>query len=216
MKEFALTSFIFLFLSSIQLTHAQGTTYLSNLEHPSSGSIAVGGDQWLAASFFTTTNPAVGYDLNSIQLAMNDATGTPNGFTVMLYSVAGGSTFPGTSLGTLSGSSNPSTAGIFTYTVPSNLSRIISYFIVITAATPVASGAYEWSFSDMSSYNAADGWGIPSSTPFLVRGSGGRWNPVSGTYFQFAINATPVPEPGLVALFVLGGLSLLWLRRKGA
>src|ERR1041384_381067 len=200
-------------LSAPQVTQAQGTTYLSNLGQSSSGGLAVGSDSWLAASFFTTTSSSK-YALNSIQLAMNDATGTPSGFTVELHEIAGGSSFPGITVATLSGSSNPSTAGIYTYTVPSNLSPIISYFIVITAATPIASGAYEWSFSNINAYNQADGWGIPSSTPVLVRGgSSGGWEPVSGSP-QFAVNAPPVPEPAVSALLALGGLCFLWLRRK--
>jgi hypothetical protein len=60
------------------------TAYLSNLGQSSTGSLAVGSDSWLAASFGTGTNEG-GYELNSIQLAMTDASGNPSGFTVMIY-----------------------------------------------------------------------------------------------------------------------------------
>jgi hypothetical protein len=43
-------------LSAPQITQAQGTTYLSNLGEPSTGSLAVGSDSWLAVSFGTGTN----------------------------------------------------------------------------------------------------------------------------------------------------------------
>jgi hypothetical protein len=72
-------------LSGPQTGEAQGTTYLSNLGGTSSGSTAVGSDSWLAVSFHTGNNPG-GYFLDSFQLGINDETGTPSGFTVMLYS----------------------------------------------------------------------------------------------------------------------------------
>ena len=90
-----------------QFVRAQGTmTYLSNLDQASPGSLAVGSDSWLAALYFAGTN-ASGYDLNSIQLGMANASGNPSGFTVMLYSYAQG-VIPGTNLDTLNGSLNPS------------------------------------------------------------------------------------------------------------
>jgi hypothetical protein len=81
---------------------------------------------------------------------MADASGNPSGFTVMLYSAIGNlAVLPGSSLGTLSGSTDPATGGIYTYTAPSNLtlSSTTLYFIVLTAGTAVANGAYTWSES---------------------------------------------------------------------
>jgi hypothetical protein len=199
-------------LSAPQITEAQGTTYLSNLGGTSSGSIAVGSDSWLAASFHTGNKPG-GYFLDSFQLGMNDATGTPSGFTVMLYTSG---LFPVSSLGSLSGSSNPSTAGIYTYTAAPNqtLSAQTYYSIVVTAATPAASGAYECS-SPVNPFNASDGWGLVSGAWIFSHSSDGlSWSPNGG--FQFAVNATPVPEPGVSYMLALGCLSLLWLRRKGS
>src|ERR1041384_3547059 len=99
-------------LSVPQITQAQGTTYLSNLGGTPVNSAAVGSDSWLAASFYTGNNPG-GYFLDSFQLRMNDASNSPSGFAVMLYTTG---LFPRSSLGSLSGSPNPSTAGIYTYT----------------------------------------------------------------------------------------------------
>jgi hypothetical protein len=137
-----------------QILKAQGTTFLSNLGQPSDGSNAVGSDSWLAALFFTGTNSS-GYMLGSLQLAITDASGNPSGFTAMLYSaLIGGGTFPGSSLGTLDGSLNPTTAGIYTFTPASNLtlSAGTPYFIVLTAGTTVVNGAYEWSVMNTPSY----------------------------------------------------------------
>ena len=201
-----------------QILQAQGTTYVSNLDQSSVGSVAVGSDSWLTEAFQTGTNPS-GYVLNSIELAMTDASNNPSGFTVMLYAPAVGSLLPGSSLGTLDCSLNPVTAGIYTYTPAATLTLFPNspYCIVLTAGTAVANGAYEWSYAGTSSYNPSGGW---SSPPFNL---GGVWTSSNGsapwiesvsTFAQFAVNGSPVPEPGVLSLFVLGGLLLVWRHRK--
>jgi hypothetical protein len=87
------------------------------------------------------------------------------------------------------------------------------YFIVLTAGTQVANGAYEWSVTATPSpgYNSYHwGGGIDS----YDSNDGLHWNSIPGDYAQFAINATPVPEAGVPALLALGGLCFLWLRGK--
>ncbi len=202
-------------LSAPQITQAQGTvTYLSNLPQSSAGSLAVGSDSWLAAVCQTGTN-ADGYVLDSIQLAMSDAIGSPNGFTVMLYAPAIGSFLPGHSLGTLNGSLSPVAGGVYTYTPASNLTLTprTPYSIVLTAGTAVANGAYGWSYGGTNSYNPSDGWstigGVWSSSNGLT-----HWIGTGGSFPRFALNATPVPEPGALSLLALGGLLLVWRDRK--
>jgi hypothetical protein len=192
---------------------------MSNLGQPSSGSLAVGSDSWLAVAFVTGTNTG-GYMLNSIQLGMTDASGNPNGFTAMLYyGESPGGPLPVSSLGTLSGSTDPLTGGIYTYTPASSLTLSPStiYFIVLTAGTTVANGAYEWSYVNTSSYNPSDSW----AGGFAFGSSDGSlysWRPLGdyppGSFSQYAIDATAVPEPGVFGLFGLGGLFLAWHRRK--
>jgi len=208
-------------LSVPQILQAQGTTYLSNLGQPSTGSLAVGSDSWYAALFFTGTN-ASGYSLNSVQLAMTDASGNPSGFTAMLYAQDysnGFAIFPGSRLGTLSGSTDPATGGIYTYTDDSNitLSPSTPYFVVLTAGTTVANGAYDWSLAGIDSYNPNGGWGVIGgvSGDYLHSSDSSSWNSTSsGGFPQFAINATAVPEPSSGILLGLGGLGFLWHRRK--
>ena len=202
-----------------QILQAQGTTYLSNFDQSSVGSLAVGSDSWVAGIFETGTNPS-GYVLNSIQLAMTDALGSPGGFTVMLYAPASGSPLPGRSLGTLNGSLNPVTAGIYTFTPTAPITLPVEYVynIVLTAGTAVADGAYEWSYAGISSYNASGGWST------LAGALGGAWTSTNGslswngsdgsTFPQFAVNGSAVPEPGGLSLFVVGGFLLVWRRRK--
>ena len=205
-----------------QIVQAQGTTYLSNLGQPSTSSLPVGSDYWLAA-FFGTGNNAGGYLLNSVQLGMTDAIGNPSDFTVMIYDVGGiGEGVPESSLVTLSGSANPTTSGIYTYTDDSNI--ILSpgsYFIVVTAGTTVANGAYSWSESAYPP--SINDWGVGNGVLHSSNGISG-WTsdpspyPYSGIA-QFAINATAVPEPGvsgLLGLSALGALVFSFHLRKAA
>jgi hypothetical protein len=200
------------------IIQAQGTTYLSNLGQSSVGSVGVGSDSWMAGIFQTGTN-ASGYVLNSIQLAMTDAVGSPGGFMVMLYAPALGSFTPGSSLGTLNGSLTPVTSGIYTYTPAANLtlSPRTPYSIVLTSGTAVTNGAYEWSYAGINSYNPTGGW-------FTLGGAiGGAWTSSNGSFSswdstssfaQFAVNGTAVPEPSILGLLALGGFFLVWHRRK--
>jgi hypothetical protein len=196
-----------------QITQAQGTIYMSNLGLPSAGSVAVGSDSWLGVAFRTGTN-ASGYTLNSIQLRMADASGNPSGFTALLYgngNIPAGNSL-GSSLGVLIGSTDPAIGGIFTYAPPSNLTLLphTFYSIVLTAGTAVANGAYEWSYAGTYSYNLNDGWDAGGG--LWTSSNGSSWNSPTLGDLQYAINATVVPEPGVLSLLGLGGL-LLALRR---
>ncbi len=200
-----------------QITTAQGTTtFLSNLGETSTGSNPVGSDSWLAASFFAGNNSG-GYILNSVQLGMGGSLGNPSGFTVMICALAPDPTDVGGSLGTLTGSANPSTAGTYTYNAPSSLSISpdTQYFIVITAGTTVANGSYEWSYMNTDSYQPVDDW---EASLTLASPNGSSWGPVAGyptiDFSQFALLATPVPEPGVIGLFSFGALLVGFLRRK--
>jgi hypothetical protein len=173
---------------------AQGTTYVSNLGQTSTGSDAVGSDSWLAVEFETGNNSS-GYTLNSVQLEMADSSGTSDGFTVMIYSSLNGATIPKTSVDSLNGPDNPSTAGIYTYTPATSLTLlpITVYSVVLTAATPVADGTYNLSSTDPTDYNPSGGWHSLGSN--WTSSNGSSWNESTTIYPQFAINATAIPEP---------------------
>jgi len=214
MKQFIITVAMALLVS--QTARTQGTAYLSNLGQSSSGSNPVGSNSWDAV-LFQAGNNASGYTLDSIQLGMADASGNPSDFTVMLYSaiVLAGS-FPGSSLGTLDGSLNPTTAGIYTYVPGSSLtlSPNTLYYLVLTAGTAVSNGAYQWDYASSPAYNPSDNWGWGNG---LRSSNGTSWSLLGAypnDYPQFAIDATAIPEPGILGLLGLGGFGFLWHRRK--
>jgi hypothetical protein len=198
-----------------EFTQAQGTTYLSNLGQSSDGNLAVASDSWLAADFRTGNN-LNGYSLDSVQLAMADASGSPSGFTVMLYApflIPSSGYIPGNSLGSLSGSVNPSTAGLFTYSPTANLLLLPNtyYFIVLASGSSLTDGAYESSFTHTSIYNPGDTWVLSIS---LDSNNGSNWNFISGTFSQFSLNATPIPEPSFSWLLFMSGVLWTYLRRR--
>ncbi len=197
-------------LSLPQFAPAQGTLYLSNLGATSVGSAAIGSDAWIAEHFVTGSNSG-GYALNSIQLLMNQASGSPSGFAVSIYSSLG--VTPGSSLGSLSGS-DPAAGGVFDYTASDiTLSPLTSYFIVLTGATSAANGSYFWSVANTGSPNSispSDPWVLDDI--YYSSTDGSSWTVhVREGFFQAAVYATPVPEPETVALFGLGLTCLsLW------
>jgi hypothetical protein len=202
------------------MLQAQGTMYLSNLEQPSVGGLAVGSNSWVAAIFVVGQNPG-GYALNSVELAMNDAVGNPSGLQVMIYSSGGGGYAPPkTYVGTLNGSLDPVNAGMYTFTPDAPITFLPNggYSIVLTSGTAVADGAYEWNYGGTNFYNPSGGWstlpGGVSGAWISSNGSIPSWVRSGSAFPQFAIEATAVPEPGVLTLIILGGLHLVWHRRR--
>jgi hypothetical protein len=199
------------------MVQAQGTLYVSNLGQTPTGSAAIGSDSWIAQQFYTGTN-ADGYVLNSVQLLMDAASGSPSGFTVSIYSFNNSNYGPGSNLGSLSGS-DPAAGGVFTYTASGlTLSPSTAYFIVQTSAMPVAQGAYVWSAANgANGTEGSDLWAIDGS--YASSSDGSSWTVYDGRgedVFQMAIYATAVPEPTTLALAGLGLACLsFWRRRQG-
>ncbi len=190
------------------LTQAQGTIYVSNLDQTPIGSLAVGSDSWIAQGFYILPSDPKTYVLNSIQLLIAPATGSPSGFSVSIYSRPFGSTgdIREHYVGTLSGSPNPVNAGVYTYEASGiTLSSSESYDLIVTGGTPVAHGTYGWSAVDGGIENGS--WDIANG--YASSSDGMVWvGHVRQGALQMAINATPIPEP---ATWVLAGLGFLLL-----
>jgi hypothetical protein len=194
---------------------AQGTLQASNLGQTPTSSAAIGSDSWIAQEFYIFgTDPTI-YDLNSIQLLTNPASGNPSDFNVSIYSAGNLGGSPKNFLGSLNGSTDPSLGGVFTYTASDiTLSGDIGYYVVVTAATSIAQGAYSWSASN----NAGTGnWNITDI--YYSSADGLNWTGhARQDVFQMAIYATPVPEPSTCALLGLSlfGLGFWRLQQKTA
>jgi len=202
-------------LLASHLVFGQGTVYLSNLNQNFAGSFAVGSDSWQAPAFITGTNSG-GYLLDSVQLGMADASGSPIGFTVMICpDVVTTGDHPGSSLSTLIGSANPSTVGSYNYTPTSALALLPDtiYFIVISAGTSVANGAYEWNYADTQSYNPIDNWGGGGA---FGSNNGLSWHLPGPPYYypQYAITATAIPESSPAFLLLLGSGVLFYVHQR--
>jgi hypothetical protein len=197
-----------------QGARGQGTMYISNLGQTPAGSGAVGNDSWLAQQFTTGTN-STGYALNSVELLMDTAVGSPNGFRASIYSSPGNGA-PGVELGSLAGA-DPTAGGVYAYAASGLvLSPGTYYAVVLTATAPVAQGAYEWSAADSFgriTVAPGDPWTIPDG--YYSSANGSSWvSHDRRNIFQFAINATPVPEPSALGVLTLGGGCLFWRRRR--
>ena len=190
-------------------SNAQGTIQVSNLNQTPTGSAESGSDAWLAQSFTTGAN-ANGYVLNSIQLLMVSASGSPSGFALSLYSSPGNGA-PGSNLGVLSGP-DPASGGVFTYIASGlTLSPSTFYYAVITSDTPVAHSSYTWSAANGTA--PGNGWTIQNFHYRSTDGVNWTWRPREEV-FQLAINATAIPEPTVLTLAGLGSvLFALWRQR---
>jgi PEP-CTERM motif len=192
----------------------QGTLYVSNLLQTPIGSAPVASDSWLAQPFVTGTN-AGGYMLNSIQLLMDAASGSPNGFAVSIYTSSTGlpSGQPYNSLGNIIGS-DPSNEGIFTYTASGlTLSPSTAYYIVLNATTPAAPGAFVCSITGGGiKIGPTDPWTIPDVYDSSADGS--SWTGYLRQVAQIGTYATPIPEPSALAVAGLGLAALRFWRRK--
>jgi hypothetical protein len=201
------TAFIMINLTIVlfvcRTVRSQGTLYVSTLGETPTGNMEIGNDSWIAQAFYTFATDPNTYDLNAIQLLLDPASGSPSGLTVSIYN--SNNNAPETDLGalTLNGSINPSVGGTFSYTASGiTISPGTTYFVVLTAATPTAEGAYEWSASRTGA--SSGNWNITDVYYSSVNGS--SWTQTTRQdIFQMAIYATPIPESSPWSLALLGG-----------
>ena len=199
-----------------QLVRAQGAIYVSDLGQASVGSQAIGSDAWYAAAFGTGTN-STGYVIDSIQLEMTGGLGNPSGFSLMIYTNGPTSAnYPGGSVVALNGSLNPGASGIYTYSPSASftLSPSTDYYLVLSAATPVVIGSYEWSLAGANSYNLSGGWAAGAGH-VSTSVNGLTWQEAPVAFPEFAITATEAPEPSPWSLVLLGAGIFIKICRGG-
>jgi hypothetical protein len=199
--------------------NTRATVDLSNLGESSSGALAFtqGGPNgtpvglWLAQVFETGSAPG-GYSLDSVQLSL-DVTASPAG-SVVVYLYGSSGSAPGTLENTIN-SGSPSASGIYTFAASGILlSPLTKYWVVATTTADPAAEPYAWNVSSTFNYASSDNWSMPQTTQYAST-DGTHWltSYIIADPLQFAVSATAVPEPGMLALAGTG-LALLVRRRR--
>lgn len=199
-------------IAFVPTTYSQGTTFLSNLDETTSGGFLVGYPQRLAQPFYTGFSSSA-FNLDSIQIAMDDASANVVGFSLSVHRDHEG--MPGDNLGHLIGSTNPALAGIYSYTASGiTLSPATAYWIV-AASDSSAIGFCVWKTANSTNYISNDGWSIKTEMPYglIMTSVGVIGNGIAP--LQFAMNATPVPEPQIAGLCGLFLMAILQCRKTG-
>ena len=201
-------------------TASRAANLISNLGQPSSGfglgvgtnNPATGPNLMRAETFKTGTNP-LGYRLSSVTLAMGGSTGSDLGnLLVQLYDTSAFK--PTSSIGDFIVPSNPFSEGQYTYAF-SNTGLILApatYYSVVVRS-PDSAGPTVSQFGWRTATTAAlDPASEPSWALFdnLVKTEGvSSWSSVRTGPYQFAIDATAVPEPTSFVLLAIGAWMLL-------
>ena len=198
---------------------ARAEVVLSNLTEDFDGADQVNGGSWRSVSFVTN---AQAWTLTSATLFLGSPSNTSGNLFVNVYSNA--TDRPGSSLGTLSGSDNPASAGQYTYTSNGiSLDPSTTYWLVAGVSSGI--GYYRWLYTHSSTSTGV--WSIPSTNTYArSTDAGSTWGSANNYPYLFSIEATAtapssVPEIdpnslGSVLALVLGSLGLLERRRLKA
>jgi hypothetical protein len=167
----------------------------------------------LGQAFRTGSEPA-GYRLNSVTLHLGGVTGDGLGdFVLELY---GQNKFNQSNvlIGEFIVPTNPTVAGLYSFDFADNgtkLGRLTQY--VIVASSPNSTGPttsqYGWRQNVSSTLVVEPGWQFGG--PF-TSSNGTTWAPIRANSFQFAIDATAIPEPTAATLLAAGAI-LMGIKR---
>jgi hypothetical protein len=182
-------------------------TVISNLM-PSSGSgIGIGAlnppstTNTMQGEGFRTGSDPLGYRLNSVTLHLGGATGNPGDFVLELYEgYLFGTNGP---IGEFVVTSNPTVAGLYYFDFADDdliLAPATRYMIVASApdATGRTVSQYGWRQANFPTVTSGPGWLIIG--PTFSNNGGANWTSVRSEPFQFAIDATAIPEPTSILL----------------
>lgn len=192
----------------------------SNLETPPNFGAGVGQlsppNNVMIGQGFRTGSTAPGYRLNAVTLNFDDATGNPGDFKLELYEGLVSGTANGT-IGEFLVTTNPLTAGQYTFPFAGNLILAPGKSYMIVASAPNAAGPdmsqYHWYRGTFQPIPPAESW-TDVGQVFSFNG-GVTWTPVRAAALQFAIDAASIPEPSgvLLAAIVIAAAPL---RRRSA
>jgi len=181
----------------------------SNLGFAAGGSSFVQDGQW-KGMLFTTDSSA--YQLDSVTILMEDAADTSGNFFVAIFDDSAG---PNTQVlnGLLSGSANPSTAGLYTYNPAGTVELAANTSYWVTLGVSVGDGDYRWETIDDTS--EVGPWTL-GDNQFLSFNQGGSWSSSVLVPGGLSISATVVPEPTSIVMVGSVCVVLLLRRRRDA
>lgn len=167
------------------------------------------------AQSFTTGADATSLVSVTIQTANADLNG--DGFSLTLFSSVGG--LPGMPVATLTGTTNPDPAGLYTYTpvVSTILAGSTSYWIVAAVEKSSPDKGYRWFETIDMSESGLAGWtmgGLASRN--FSGGSYGAWTGNNSAAMKAAVEVETiaVPEPCRSTLLAVALIAAAMRRRK--
>jgi hypothetical protein len=185
----------------LSIARCDAAILVSNLGEPTHLAATADANFQLAESFVAGSDATLG--AVNLSLALNPVSA---GLVVTLRTDAGGSP-AASALATLSGS--PGGSRFEALSAPA-LSAGTTYWVVAAASAPLV----EWNATSGTAQTGLSGWLIGND--HKERGFGGPWVLVSDS-LKLSLEATPVPEPGSMAVAGLGvfGWALLRHRSRG-
>jgi hypothetical protein len=188
-------------------TFSQGVVYfLDNTNQPIDGIFSMGHDYGTVGAQFQTGANSGGYLFNQLEMQFADATGIPifSGLSVAIFSNASYNA-PGMIISSLQPIQNPLTAGLYKFTpiTATTLESDTLYWMVIVIASASFNDCYNVTYTGTTDASSPDGWVFTGKTAIGQPGI-----PI------FSIGATPVPEPSVVTIALVGGLWLFTQRKR--
>lgn len=192
------------------ILHGQGVKVLSNLDRPSASAIPIAKDSWVGTLFLTGNN-APAYELENVEVLLQPPRTGISSLSAAIYSDALDGVGPRSPWGSLGTPASMAGNRVRYEGQGISLAKETVYWLVLSAAQPIDSGAFQWRVASDTKTEREDGWLVRA---FSARSKDGlSWENLPATPLQFALTVTPVPEPSGLALFGLGVVLLLVGRR---
>lgn len=193
------------------------TVYLNNSSSPHSGSASIQLIQWVASRFKTPVD-AQSFRLDSVTL-WEIYKSTPGGnFLVSIYACNGTAENEtvGSLIGDLVGSSSPDTINSYIYYTSTDiiLQYNTSYWLVARVTSGSADYRVSYCYDSINSV-VGSGWSFASTRVWSYSSTQGATWGFPGDYYpyRYAVDATPLPEPGSALILSMTFFSAMRVRR---